>query len=162
MKAPRLLLALVAALITSSPAYARDWDFGRYALGHVFLKPPAKLRKHANCSQTPDPSPCELLVEDGVWYRIEKRRVMTKWVNLPSPAMPAWIEPSDGMEACRRRLERLMKQKFWTYGDDDGRTYLETVDMQKSRLGQVYSLGVVFRGGRMVEIYQTPYPPPDD
>ena len=134
------------------------WEFGRYPIGHQFLAPPDHIRAQRECGVSGNPFSCELLLADGVWYSFSGNKVVAKAVRVPSAAMPGWIIPVERPNRCRARLERLTGYKVRIWTDDQGTTFVETVNQLIPQHGGAFAISVSFRHGRVVDIVETPLP----
>mgnify|MGYP006269749815 CR=1 FL=1 len=162
-------LPLAIALAIASPATASGTapltvdaiDVGRLKLGQVVDTLPPGVRKRKDCTDRKDPLSCIVQLDDGIWYVFIDRKVADKSIELPSKAVPPWIDPSASIVSTKRQLEQKLHRKFRTWTDDYSTVYLETDDLWKSKYEKYFNIVVLFKKGRMTLISISSLPHPD-
>jgi hypothetical protein len=156
-----LALALLLAQAGQSRRNPADWEFGQIRIGKRVARLPSRVLATRYCLDQIDRSSCEQKLTDGIWYRFNDGRLVAKAMRVRESNHPWWVNPRDNSGQSKIRLERLTSFQFKIVRNDMGDIELHTVDQVTTSNNYRYDIIVIFRRGRMEEIYQTSLSDPD-
>ncbi|QEA14719.1 hypothetical protein [Novosphingobium ginsenosidimutans] len=157
------------ALAIASPAGASQTallsldsiDVGRLKLGQVVNTLPSGVRKRQDCTDRKDPLSCTVLLDDGIWYVFVDRKVADKTIELPSKAVPSWIDLKASPSTAKVQLEKKIRRKFRMWTHDSGDVIVETDFSIRSKFGSYFKISLSFKKGRVNFISITTLPDPE-
>lgn len=142
-----LAIASPAAASGTAPLTVDAIDVGRLKLGQVVDKLPSGIGKRKDCTDRTDPLSCRVLLDDGIWYVFVDRKVADKTIELPSNAVPPWIDANISPSTAKARLEKQIRRKFRIWTHDSGVMIVETDYSIKSKYGSYFKISIVFKNG---------------